>query len=108
MKHGRPREVDSSVIRRVLYVADKQMLYIEFIKTGDVYSYAGVEQEDYMALMSADSVGSYFTRNLRKKYSAVKEDPAVWTTLLAALKPVEIPPQGFMERLKQRPGSVGF
>ena len=61
--------VVSSNVSSVGYDPDTQTLEVEF-NTGSVYSYEGVPQAEYDNLLSAQSVGSYFARNIRNVYRA--------------------------------------
>jgi hypothetical protein len=61
------RAIISSTIKGAHYAADTQVLTIEF-KSGARYKYTGVPQEEYDALMTASSAGSYFHNNIRDAY----------------------------------------
>ena len=59
--------VSSTSLRSVGYNEEQQILELEFVY-GGVYQYLDVPLEEYVALMSADSKGSYFTHNIRGLY----------------------------------------
>jgi hypothetical protein len=61
--------VESSVIANVGYSPGEQILEVEF-HSGRVYQYLNVPPEQYGLLMSADSIGSYYNRNIRDKYES--------------------------------------
>lgn len=72
--------VESSQIMAVGYEAETQTLAIQF-KSGTraVYHYANVTPEDFAAFSSADSIGSYFYRNIKpfpEKYPYVRIETA--------------------------------
>ena len=57
-------KVKSSNLESVGYDEDKSLLEVEF-KDGAVYQYSGVSSELHKQLISADSVGSFFQKNIR-------------------------------------------
>lgn len=59
--------VTSSNIVSIGYDAEQQRLEVEF-KGGRVYEYAEVPAEKHEALMRADSVGSFFARQVKNVY----------------------------------------
>lgn len=59
--------VSSSNLRSVGYDASSSTLEVEF-HHGGIYQYYGVPESVYRAMMSADSVGSYFSRNIKGAY----------------------------------------
>ncbi len=59
--------VNSSNLSSVGYDADNHTLEIEF-HHGGVYQYAGVPEEVYTGLMSAESQGKYFHANIKNSY----------------------------------------
>ncbi len=56
--------VQSSNLASVGYDATSSTLEIEF-HSGGIYQYDGVPQEIYDGLLSADSKGKYFHRNIK-------------------------------------------
>ena len=58
-------EVDSSAIRAVGY--DGYTLTIKF-RSGRVYDHPGVPPSVYAGLMSASSMGRYYSYNIRGRY----------------------------------------
>lgn len=60
--------VDSTSIRSVGYDAVKRELYVEFVESGDTYVYTGVGPKTIHALVTAESVGGYFNREIRPRY----------------------------------------
>jgi hypothetical protein len=59
--------INSSAISKVGYDADTATLVLEFTK-GNVYEYYDVPQYEYDGLMSAESAGSYASKNIYKAY----------------------------------------
>lgn len=59
--------VKSSNLISVGYDESSQTLEIEF-KEGRVYRYFNVPMSVYVALMAANSVGSYHAANIKEKY----------------------------------------
>ena len=60
-------EVKSTSLKSIEYFLEIQMLEVEFVK-GSVYDYFDVPQEIYDALINAESVGSFFSKNISKSY----------------------------------------
>ncbi len=63
--------VESSNILEVGYDQDGEVLYITF-KSGDTYTYDIVPFDVYQSLMDAESIGSYFHKNIRTNYGFTK------------------------------------
>ena len=65
--------VRSGIIKSVGYGYgyEDRVLTIEFTN-GSIYKYNDVPENVYDALMTADSVGSYFHHNIKGKYTAKK------------------------------------
>ena len=59
------KPVMSSNLRSVGYDEEKKVLEIE-INSGHVYQYSNVESSRYEGLMTAQSHGTYFDRNIKK------------------------------------------
>lgn len=59
--------VVSSNIKSIGYDLKKKLLEVEFL-SGAVYQYRSVPLKVYKALISAPSVGSYFSANVRDKF----------------------------------------
>lgn len=57
----------SSGLRSVGYDERSSMLEVEFVN-GHVYRYFAVPKAKFEALLSADSVGSYFNANIRERF----------------------------------------
>jgi len=68
--------VKSSNVRSVGYDPQSKTLEVEFT-SGTVYRFDGVPAEVHEGLMSAESMGSYFARNIRGKYQSEKAVPEV-------------------------------
>lgn len=62
---------DSSVINFVAYDTTESTLVVEF-NSKSVWIYLDVDIEHYYSLISADSVGNYFNKNIRNKYESYK------------------------------------
>lgn len=63
--------VESSNIQAVGYDQDKEVLVIDF-NSGTTYEYKNVPFDIFQGLMDADSVGSYFHKNVRTTYEYSK------------------------------------
>ncbi|MNC06985.1 hypothetical protein D3C75_545120 [compost metagenome] len=59
--------VQSSNLAAVGYDEASKTLHVQF-KNGAVWEYTEVPAEEYQALMSADSIGSHYAKNVKKKY----------------------------------------
>lgn len=59
--------VDSSNLAAVNYNKRRKQLIIAFLD-GSVYLYVAVPEAEYLALMKAESHGSYFYYNIRDSY----------------------------------------
>lgn len=62
-------EIESSQISRIGYDAESQTLAIQFKgkgeKPGSVYHYASFTADDWQAFREAESVGSWFYKNVK-------------------------------------------
>lgn len=63
--------VTSSNIASVGYDDAAQALEVEFLN-GSIYQYFGVPSAVHSALLSADSVGGYFSRSIKNSYQFVR------------------------------------
>lgn len=63
--------VNSSNLASVGYDAPSQTLEVEF-NHGGIYQYYDLPEKIYTELMSADSIGSYFSHNIRNVYPTQK------------------------------------
>jgi hypothetical protein len=59
--------VDSSSIASIGYEAATRQLEIEFRESGDVYRYFDVPEEEYAALLAADSRGTYLNQVFKER-----------------------------------------
>jgi hypothetical protein len=59
--------VDSSSIASIGYEAARRELEIEFRESGNVYRYFDVPEEEYVAILAADSKGTYFNKVFRER-----------------------------------------
>ncbi len=55
------QEVNSSCVRRVGYMPEKEMLCVDFIATG-LYTYFGIKPDVYKAFMGAPSMGAFVNK----------------------------------------------
>lgn len=62
-------EVESSQIESVAW--DSDTLFIRF-HGGNVYSYEDVEEEEYKALLNAESVGKHFSKYIKGEKTCKK------------------------------------
>jgi hypothetical protein len=58
------KPVTSSQIKEVGYDKETLTLEVEFIK-GGIYTYQPVTKEAYKMMMSADSIGKFFSSNIK-------------------------------------------
>jgi hypothetical protein len=63
----------SSCVRCIVYRAERQRLQIEFAD-GRVYSYSGVPDTLYIALLKAESRGRFFNEMIRNRFPYEKGD----------------------------------
>jgi hypothetical protein len=70
--------VSSASLKSIGYNEDQEILEVEFVD-GGVYQYLEVPREEYVALMGAESHGSYFSHNIRGtyEYRVVEEENMV-------------------------------
>ena len=59
--------VDSSSIASIGYDAAGRELEIEFRGSGDLYRYFDVPEDEYAALLAADSRGTYFNQMFKER-----------------------------------------
>ncbi len=71
-QHMKRKPVTSSMIASVGYKPETIMLEIEFRSTGFVYQYFNVPEMEFRKLMSADSLGRYFNKNIKDDYRCVQ------------------------------------
>jgi hypothetical protein len=69
-------EVDSSMISKVFYNQKTSCLFVVF-KNGSIYSYMNVPKFLYEELLSAESVGKFFSEYIKKVFTFIKlsEEP---------------------------------
>jgi len=67
MKDTDKVDVVASQISRVGYDKAEKKLYVDF-KTGKNYVYHDVEESVYKEMITAESVGSFFSKNVKGKY----------------------------------------
>lgn len=70
-------EGESSFIRKIIYEnEDFLVIVIENEGEPEAYVYQGVEKEEFNNLITAESIGKYYTENIKgEKQSAKSEDP---------------------------------
>lgn len=64
------RDVESSQIKSMAYHNEMGILKVTF-KNDTEYLYIGVNEDTFNNLMSADSIGSYFNKNIKSELSIV-------------------------------------
>jgi hypothetical protein len=62
---------DSSVIRYVCWEKESELMLVLF-HTKSMFLYFSVPEEVYFSLISSDSIGSYFNKNIRNSYKYTK------------------------------------
>ena len=65
------QSVSSSNLRSVGYDANELVLEIEFRESG-IYQYFSVPEPVFKGLITADSIGSFFNKNIKEKYRFIK------------------------------------
>ena len=60
--------VDSSAISKVSYHPKTRQLKVTFAKSGRTYAYGCVAKQTYEGLMSADSKGRFFVKEIRNTH----------------------------------------
>lgn len=63
--------VESSNIAALGYDGVRRVLAITF-KSGDIFHYADVEQDLALALYAAESIGTFYTRHIKGKFTGAK------------------------------------
>jgi hypothetical protein len=69
MIHSKLQSVDSSAIGKVAYDENKGALYIVFKSSGKAFVYQQVPVESYRSLLTAQSIGKYFAKEIKPRYS---------------------------------------
>jgi hypothetical protein len=57
--------LESKMLASVAYDAEKQILYLRFRKTGEVYRYIDFPATEYQAFLDAESRGRFFLAHIR-------------------------------------------
>ena len=57
--------LESKMLSAVVYDGSKQLLYLRFRNTGDVYRYFHFPADEYQAFLGAESKGRFFSSQLR-------------------------------------------
>jgi uncharacterized membrane protein required for colicin V production len=60
--------LESKMFTSVWYDAAKQVLYLRFRKTGDVYRYFEFPVTEYLAFLDAESKGRFFLAHIRDRF----------------------------------------
>ena len=63
--------VNSKTISKVGYDPQTLIMIIEF-HTGSMYEFSGVDQDIYQQFINSPSLGTFFSKNLRKKFQYKK------------------------------------
>jgi hypothetical protein len=64
--------VDSSNVQAIGYDSVTCELYVQFVKSGEMYVYSDVEEWVFEEFKRADSKGIYFNANIKDRYSCRK------------------------------------
>lgn len=65
------KRVESSMLAAVTYDEPSQTLFVEF-NSGRIYAYINVPHSVCTELLSAESAGQYFNREIRPKFEYVE------------------------------------
>jgi hypothetical protein len=60
--------LESKMLAAAAYDDSKQILYLRFRNTGEVYRYFEVTAADYQAFLSAESKGRFFRSKIRDHF----------------------------------------
>jgi len=60
--------LESKMLSAAAYEESKQILYLRFRNTGDVYRYFAFPAPDYQAFLGAESRGRYFRSYIRDHF----------------------------------------
>ena len=60
--------LESKMLSAAAYAGSKQILYLRFRNTGDVYRYFEFPAADYRAFLSAESKGRFFRSHIRDHF----------------------------------------
>ena len=60
--------LESKMLSAVAYQGSKQMLYLRFRNTGEIYRYFEFPAADYQAFLSAESRGRFFRSHIRDHF----------------------------------------
>ena len=60
--------LESEMFTSTAYEADRQVLYLRFRKTGDVYRYFEFPTSEYRVFLAAESHGRFFLARIRGSY----------------------------------------
>jgi hypothetical protein len=60
--------LESKMLSALAYEDPKQILYLRFRNTGDVYRYFEFPVADYQAFLSAESQGRFFLSHIRDHF----------------------------------------
>ena len=63
--------VESSVFSAIGHNSQKSILALKY-RSGAIHHYAGFSTDKYIDFTSAESLGSYFTRNIKNQHQAEK------------------------------------
>jgi len=87
-------EVTSSQISRIGYDVAEAQLYIEF-KNRDLYRFSNISAEQYEFLMAAESIGSYFGKNIknRREYPYEKLEAGAVTEIVGVEPKAPVDPE---------------
>jgi KTSC domain len=66
------QNVFSSMIDEVAYDDERQVLSVQFKKSGAVWEYAGITEEQAWSLANAPSVGSMFLSDIKPFYTGTR------------------------------------
>jgi hypothetical protein len=61
--------LESQMFTSAAYEANRQVLYLRFRKTGDVYRYFEFPAAEFQAFLDAESRGRFFLARIRGSYS---------------------------------------
>ena len=83
--------LESKMLSAAAYDAAKQILYLRFRNTGDVYRYFDLPAADHQAFLSAESKGRFFRYRIRDYFRYERRlnstPPDHSTTILPAWPP---------------------
>lgn len=62
------RKLESEALAAFAWDEPKQILYVKFRESGEVYRYFNVPAEEYNGFLAAESKGAFFGKRIRNRF----------------------------------------